>query len=146
MSDYKKINESHKLSSFVVKLPIWKGEKNYRIPFEKWKDGKSLPWWEAYNKSKHDRHTEFEKATFENLTDAICGLITILSAQFANHDYSPQEWGLSAGGINDGMKSTIGGYFRVKYLTDWAEEEKYDFKFSVLEEEDPNPIEKFNFE
>jgi len=146
MTDYKKINKSHKLSSYEVKLPVWKGVKNIRKPFEDWKDDKSLPWWDAYNKSKHDRQTEFERATFENLTEAICGLVVVLSAQFKNNDFSPQEWGLSAGGINDGMESTIGGYFRVKYPTDWTEEDKYDFKFSTLEEEDSNPIDKYNYE
>jgi len=146
MADYKKIYKSHKLSSYEVKLPVWKGTENIRKPYESWKDDESLSWWDGYNKSKHDRHTEFEKATFQNLTDAICGLIVILSAQFKNNDFSPQDWGLSMGGINDGMESSIGGYFRIKYPTDWAEEEKYDFKFSVLEKEDPNPITKYVYE
>lgn len=146
MNDYKKINKSHKLSSYAVKLPVWKGNQNIRKPFENWKVNKSLLWWDGYNKSKHDRHTEFEKATFENLTEAICGLIVILSAQFQDNDFSPQDWGLSMGGINDGMESSIGGYFRVKYPSDWSEEEKYDFKFSELEEVEPNPIDIYNFE
>lgn len=146
MADYKKINKSHKLSSYKVKLPVWKGTENIRKPFENWKDDKSLTWWDVYNKSKHDRHSEFEKATFQNLTDAICGLIVVLSAQFENNDFSPQDWGLSMGGINDGMESSIGEYFRVKYPSDWSEEEKYDFKFSDLEKEDTNPIYKYNYE
>ena len=55
MADYKKINKSHKLSLFEVKLPVWKGVDNIRRPFENWNDNKSLDWWEGYNKSKHDR-------------------------------------------------------------------------------------------
>lgn len=147
MADYKKINKSHKLSSFEVKLPVWKGVQNTRKPFENWQDDGSLPWWDAYNKSKHNRHAEFERATFENLTNAICGLIVILSAQFKNIDFSPEDWGISMGsGIQDGMESAIGGYFRVKYPADWTEEEKYDFSFSTLEKEDPNPIESYKYE
>lgn len=145
MKDYIKIDKSHKLSSYEVKLPVWRGSRNIRKPFEKWQDFKSLAWWDAYNKSKHDRHTEFEKATFENLTDAICGLIAVLSSQFQNNDFSPQDWGLSMGGIDDGMESTIGGYFRVKYPTDWKSEEKYNFIFSELEKDDSSPIEKYNY-
>lgn len=147
MADFKKINTSHKLSSYQVKIPVWKGDKNVRSPFENWSDDeKKLPWWDGYNKSKHDRHGGFEKATFQNLTDAICGLVVVLSAQFENNDFSPQDWGISMGGINDGMKSSIGGYFRIKYPTDWTEEEKYDFNFSKLEAEDPNPINTYGYE
>ncbi len=144
MTDYKKIEESHKLSSFEVKIPVWNGTSNLRKPFEKWSTGDSLPWWVAYNKSKHDRHNEFEEATFEHLTDALCGLIVILSAQFEDNDFSPVGWGLSAGGIDDGMKSTIGEYFRIKYPTDWSDDDKYDFKFSELETA-PNPFENYDY-
>jgi hypothetical protein len=34
MADYKKINTSHRLSSFSVKLPYWHGEQRIRRPFE----------------------------------------------------------------------------------------------------------------
>lgn len=146
MLDYKKINKSHKLSSYEVKLPNWKGEKNIRKPFENWKRDQSLPWWEAYNKSKHDRQTEFERATFENLTEAICGLVVVLSAQFEDNEFSSEDWILSAGGKGDGMESSIGGYFRVKYPNDWTDDEKYDFNFTILKETDPNPIEKYNYD
>jgi len=146
MADYKKINKSHKLSSYKVRYPVWKGDKSIRTPFEKWDDEDTkLPWWDGYNKSKHDRHGGFEMATFQNLTDAICGLMVVLSAQFEDNAFSPQDWGLSIGGINDGMKSSIGGYFRIKYPTDWLEEEKYDFNFSALEKDDPNPIDKYPY-
>lgn len=146
MIDYKKINKSHKLSSYEVKFPNWKGEKYLRKPFENWKEDKSLPWWEAYNISKHDRKTEFERATFENLTEAICGLVIVLSAQFEDNEFSSEDFVLSLGGKSDGMKSTIGGYFRVKYPNDWADDEKYNFKDKVLKELDPNPIEKYNYD
>ena len=145
MDDYKKINKSHKLSSFEVKLPVWKGVDNIRRPFENWKDHKSLDWWEGYNKSKHDRHTEFERATFKNLTEAMCGLITILSAQFEDNDFSSEGFGIGMFGNSDGMKSAIGGYFRIKYPLDWTEDKKYDFKWSDIENE-PNPMGKYKYE
>ena len=145
MKDYKKINKSHKLSSFEVKLPVWKGIQNVRKPFENWNKNKSLEWWVGYTKSKHDRHTEFEQATFKNLTEAMCGLITILSAQFEDNDFAPTDIGLNIGGIKDGMEPAIGGYFRIKYPTDWQEDEKYNFKWSEIEHLN-NPIDKYNYE
>jgi hypothetical protein len=146
MTDYKKINESHRLSSYEVKIPVWKGLENVRKPFENWNSDKTLDWWEGYNKSKHDRHTEFEKATFKNLTDAMCGLIAILSAQFKDHDFAPTDMGLSmGGGPQDGMKSTIGGYFRVKYPDNWSEEEKYGFLWSDIKNGE-NPITTYYYE
>ncbi len=145
MSDYKKINESHRLSSYEVKLPIWNGERNIRTPFKKWKVDEKLPWWGAYNETKHSRHIEFKKATFEYLTDAMCGLIAVLSSQFLDHDFSSADWKRSIGGHNDGMDTTIGEYFRVKYPTDWLSEDKYDFTWQELEVES-HPIEKINYE
>ena len=75
----------------------------------------------------------------------MCGLIAILSAQFEDNDFAPTDMGLSIGGINDGMKSAIGGYFRIKYPSDWTEDEKYDFKWSEIEKE-LNPVEKYKYE
>jgi hypothetical protein len=72
-------------------------------------------------------------------------LIVILSTQFGNNDFSPRNCVIGWDENNDGMESSIGNYFRVKYPTDWKEEEKYDFKFSELEKEDPNSINKFNY-
>ena len=145
MSDYKKINKSHKHSSYEVKIPVWNGNQNIRKPFANWSDNKSLEWWDGYNKSKHNRHSEFQKATFNNLTNAMCGLITVLSAQFEDIDFAPIEAGLSIGGNNDGMESSIGGYFRIKYPTDWDENEKYNFNLDEIEN-DSNPFDKFMYE
>jgi hypothetical protein len=82
MNDYQKVNVSHHLSSFVVQLPVWHGCKKIRAPFEAWASGKPLPWYHAYNKTKHDRHTGFSKATLDQLVDAICGLVSVISANF----------------------------------------------------------------
>ena len=73
MSDYKKINVTHRLSSYLVKVPYWNGTNYLPRPFEAWSQGRSLPWYQVYNTTKHDRHIEFEEATFEHLIDACCG-------------------------------------------------------------------------
>jgi hypothetical protein len=107
MADYKKVNLTHKLSLYEVKLPYWRGTENVRIPFKDWNSGYSPNWFRAYNKSKHDRLGEFKQATFRTLTDAICGLVAILSSQFYTIDFSPSENGIGVGGHNDGMESAI---------------------------------------
>lgn len=146
MSDYKKVNVTHRLSDYEVKLPVWNGVSNIRKPFEDWNTDSRLSWWNAYNKTKHNRHTEFEKATFENLSNAMCALIALLSSQFKDNDFTPTDMGLSiGGGPKDGMESTIGGYFRIKYPTNWSDEDKYGFLWSDIENGE-NPIAAYNYD
>lgn len=135
MDDYKKINTTHRLSSYQVKIPNWTGRKETRSPFLGWATGGSLPWYQAYNTTKHDRHAEFEEATFEHLLDACCGVLVILSAQFETNDFSPGNTLLAVDSRNDGMESGIGGYFRVKFPNDWPQEFRYDFDWHKLQNE-----------
>jgi hypothetical protein len=39
MTDYKKLNATHRLSSFQVKFPIWHGNQAVRTPFSSWATG-----------------------------------------------------------------------------------------------------------
>ena len=144
MEDYKKINSTHRLSSYEIKIPLWNGTKNIRRPFESWESNGTLNWYKAYNAAKHDRHSNFEKATFENFIDAICGLVVILSSQFMTHDFSPADWSLSFGGLNDGMESAIGGFFRLKFPSDWPNDEKYEFEWQTLKEE-KDPFQTYSY-
>ncbi len=142
MNDYKKIEDSHFVSAYEVKFPIWQGSHNIRKPFASWSTGGTLPWYSAYNETKHDRHTKFHQATFKHLTDAVAGLIVILSAQFWIHDFAPSNWSLSVGGPRDGMESAIGGYFRVKFPQNWPQEKCYDFDWQQLKKQG-DPFEEF---
>lgn len=138
MNDYKKINTTHRLSSYQVKIPNWNGRKNIRYPFLPWASGRPLPWYQAYNTTKHDRHTKFEKATFKHLLDASCGLLVLLSAQFETNDFSSGDTLLAGNEPGDGMKSGIGGYFRVRFPNDWPDKMKYGFDWQKLKhEKDP---------
>lgn len=121
--DYKKINITHRLSSYKVQLPIWSGKTNIRKPFEEWVTGGSLSWYQTYNKIKHNRNIEFEQATFDTLINAISGLFVILSAQFYTYDFIPGNSYLLIESSNAG----IGDYFIIEFPKDWKEEEKYDF-------------------
>ena len=135
MTDYKKINATHRLSSYQVKVPYWSGTKFLRSPFSSWSTGNTLPWYQAYNTAKHDRLAGFKQATFEHLLDAACGVLVILSAQFETNDFSPGDSLLALGGPSDGMESGIGGYFRVKFPDDWPEDLRYEFDWQTLKNE-----------
>ena len=123
----------YRLSQYEILLPVWKGAAatNVRKPFEQWATGIALPWWDAYNEAKHDRHEKFAKANLSNLMDAVCALVAILSAQFHTHDFSPGAtllaWG---GGQPVGYETAIGGYFLVKFPA-WPAAEQYDFQWDA---------------
>lgn len=144
MGDYKKINTTHRLSSFQVRVPYWRGSQDLRSPFSGWATGGSLPWYEVYNTTKHDRHAGFKEATFEHLIDACAGVLVVLSAQFETNDFSPGPTLRAVTGLNDGMKSGIGGYFRVKFPDDWPLDLRYDFDWQTLKDE-PDPFQTIDY-
>lgn len=130
MNDYKKLEATHFLSAYEIKIPVWQGRTNARMPFAPWATGGVLPWYQAYNNAKHDRHDKFRQANFGNLLDAISGLVGILSAQFYTQDFSPAAPCLALSGLGgppSGYESAIGGYFHVKFPTNWPTADRYDF-------------------
>lgn len=142
MDDYKKIEKTHLLSAYEVKVPNWTGTSALRIPFSSWASGAGLPWYVAYNTTKHDRHAQFKKATFEHLIDACCGLLVLLSAQFETNDFSPVH--ITSGGPPDGMESGIGGYFYVRFPANWPHDLRYDFDWYKLAK-DPDPFQTIDY-
>lgn len=147
MNDYKLVNYSHRLSSFIARIPMWNGTKNVYSPFDPWGINGALPWYTAYNASKHDRQNNFGKATFKNLIKAMCGLAIVITAQFHNERYSPGPIGLAIGfegyDSGDGMISAVGNLFRVKLPNDWPIGERYDFDWNELRKEE-DPFQEFN--
>jgi hypothetical protein len=145
INDYKKVNTTHRLSSYQIKIPVWNGVKNIRYPFLPWANDKPLPWYQAYNATKHDRHVSFEEATFEHLLDASCGLLVILSAQFKTYDFIPRlSYLITSEFSEDGMRQGIGEYFLVKFPDDWPDEMKYDFDWQRLKNE-RDPFQKIDY-
>jgi hypothetical protein len=144
MRQYRLVEISHRLSSYEVRIPGWKGARGLRRPFANWQANHSLPWYQAYNKSKHNRHENFELATFDALIDAFCGLNVLLSAQFYDEDYSSVGKSVGLSGAcyiyegDDGMESSIGNILRIRFPTDWPAEERYEFRWPDLSAmEDP---------
>jgi hypothetical protein len=136
MADYRKINGSHHLSAFEVKLPYWHGEQRIRRPFGPWASDEKLEWHGAYNATKHDRREGFKKATLEHAIDAVCGVLVLLSAQFATEDFSLTDT-LVGDKPAEGFEYAIGNYFVVRYPDDWPLAERYDFGLDWCLPEDP---------
>lgn len=122
MSDYRKVDVTHHLSSYEVMLPIWNGTPPILRPFEPWRltrgqanpGGHFLPWYRAYNASKHDRQDEFKQASFENVIMAAAGLLVLLSSQFGSYDFSAGPMSLDiAGEAYHPMEPSIGSLFRI---------------------------------
>jgi hypothetical protein len=143
MNDYRKINLSHRMSSYEVKLPVWEGRSHTHRPFAPWSLGGSLPWYQAYNDVKHSRHSNFSQANFGNLIGAVCGLIALLSAQFINEDGGPDHL-IAGSGLSDGFEFATGSYFLVKFPDDWPMNERYAFDWQSLKS-DPEPIQAFRY-
>jgi hypothetical protein len=133
--DYRKIEKTHLLSHYEVRAPNWSGEGATRTPFSQWATAGVLPWYQAYNTTKHDRHSQFSEATFAHLVDACCGLLVLLSAQFGTNDFSPETAILASIGNSDGMENGIGGYFRVRFPSTWPNDLRYDFDWGKLKSE-----------
>ncbi|MEP6896240.1 MAG: hypothetical protein ABI986_11595 [Chloroflexota bacterium] len=144
MDDYKKIEVSHRLSSYQIIIPVWRGQGNIRTPFLTWKEDKTPSWYKAYNQTKHNRHEAFSMATFENMLDAVCGLLIVLSSQFWTHNFSPSGMAIGWDGPDDGIDSAIGSYFRIRFPTDWSDEQRYNFNWQELKKEE-DPFIKFDY-
>ena len=143
MTDYKKLNSTHRLSSYQVKFPLWHGNDHTRVPFSPWSGGASLIWYQAYNQTKHDRHEQFEQANFGNLLDAVSALVVLLASQFYTHDFSHLVL-LAAMGPGDGFETAIGNYFLVKHPNDWPANDRYSFDWQQLKN-DPDPFQVLQF-
>jgi hypothetical protein len=130
------VNKTHHLSSYRVHVPIWEGTKSVFDPYAEWATDKEITWYQAYNKSKHDRKIAFKEANFGNLLNAVTGLLALLSSQFGAQDFSPGSTLLSVN--TDSYYSTepaLGGFFHIEFPNDWSEEEKYDFNWEALKKE-----------
>ena len=95
MSDFHKVEPTHRLSGYKVKVPYWEGAQSVRRPFASFKlepgQKPSPNWYRAYNSTKHDRHENFANANLESALDAVAGLVVLLSAQYMGEDFSSRS-------------------------------------------------------
>lgn len=85
-TDYVKLAPAMKLSEYSVKLHRCPWLEPFS-PFNKWDSTNStqtIPWYNNYNLSKHDREGAFNKATLGHAIEAVAALWIMVAAQFGN--------------------------------------------------------------
>lgn len=147
--NYRIINNTHHLSSYKVSIPIWDGTQSTFEPFANWAGNATnaeLSWYQAYNSSKHDRKSEFKKANFSNLLNAVAGLLVLLSSQFRTENLAPGSTALALEGYDYySGEPALGEFFRIEFPNDWSEEEKYNFDWAELKKE-PDRFQKIDYD
>ncbi|MBR1916130.1 MAG: hypothetical protein IJ830_06830 [Alphaproteobacteria bacterium] len=85
MKDYIEILKFVDLTKYKISLVGY--AQSYKCsPFENWDKDKvtqSLPWYEAYNKIKHNREENFHFATLENCINAIAANLIMFAVRFS---------------------------------------------------------------
>ena len=142
MRDYSLLEQSHRLSAYKVQLPHWEGKGSTFQPFSMWATGGSLPWYQAYNTTKHVRSEEFHQATFDAMLNAIGGLAALLWAQFRDNDFLSSQ---SFFALESSKESAIGGYFQIEPPDDWPVDQRYDFQWQALKNQ-ADAFQKFEYD
>jgi hypothetical protein len=82
--DYVKLRNPMHLADYELRLTFYPRVPPIS-PFDTWSDSQptqSLPWYEAYNQTKHDRESHFPAATLMHAIEAVCGAVAVFYAQF----------------------------------------------------------------
>lgn len=112
-NDYVKLAQPMRLADFEVSFSYYPWLTAFK-PFDGWSSSaptKSLVWYDAYNKVKHDGEKEFEQATLQNAFQAICGCVVMMYAQFGQSGYKYRE--------------TLSAYFELTGKPKWHATEVY---------------------
>ena len=82
--DYVKLSKPLHLEEYEIGMPRYVGIPKMK-PFLGWsatQPTKSLTWYDAYNKSKHDRTSHFAEATLWNCLQAVAANLALFSVKF----------------------------------------------------------------
>jgi len=142
MKDYRKVNQSHRLSEYKVYLPYWKGS-NMRQPFKNWNSKKdNLTWYKAYNDTKHSRGDNLSEANLGNVVEAMSGLMALISAQYYTINPSEPDYLIAEMGYSN-HEHAIGNYFSVEF-PDFPIEERYNLDITYTNNE-PHKFQEYNY-
>ena len=142
ITDYAKINNSSKLSEYSVIFFNWRNNPKEFYPFRDFTNGNSLSWYSDYNQVKHDRHINFNLASFSNVMLSVSGLISILYSQFHMYifkHYIPESiWSEEY----QNYKYAPGSIFGIKSPV-WSEDERYRFQWDDIQND---PFQRYQFQ
>lgn len=105
IEDYKTLDIKLGLSSLEVGLLYWNPSKKYVKPFDDWRTGYTLNWYSDYNKVKHNRTDNFDKANLGNLTLGLAGLFLVSYKLFGISFFNRFQTRVSSGGTSFGGKT-----------------------------------------
>lgn len=113
-NDYVKLRAPMKLDEYVVKFSNYPWLPAFK-PYDLWKTDRptcSLGWYDAYNAVKHDRETQFGRATLRRVFEAISACVIMMAAQFG-----PDE--------ELGQRSELRSFFHLSGIHDWPLSQYY---------------------
>lgn len=136
ITDFRKVESTHRLSEYRVKVPDFTDGSHFFVPFSGWMEAPQPEWYTTYNSVKHDRHHAFASANFETLLNAVSALFALLASQFHTEGLVAGKDYLSlAEAWDDGFVSVAGSFFRVEFPKSWREEERYNFEYKDIRDE-----------
>ena len=158
MADYKKLEQSSLLSKYIVEYNGWRQvnattqELEYVtkqfFPFKNFDPSinREPDWYEAYNKVKHNREENLEKANLENCMNAVAGILVLLYSQFGSqcietYGTSGLHWQTDED-YDFNFDADVIFTIHPPQLTDWPD--LYDFQWAQIKN-DPQPFEIFPF-
>ena len=83
--DYVKLHQPLFLQDFEISLPLYAVVEPLK-PFRGWdvnEPTQSLQWYDAYNKTKHDRSAHFDSSTLQNCIDAVVAALVLFCVRFS---------------------------------------------------------------
>lgn len=84
-NDYVRLRKPLHLSDYEIRLRPFAALDPVK-PFKDWDPARptaSIPWYDAYNKTKHDRTTHFSGATLRNCIDAVIANVVMYCVRFS---------------------------------------------------------------
>jgi hypothetical protein len=137
--DYVKLLTPMLLDSYELSLQSYPHFPSF-VPFRDWDAAsptRSLAWYDAYNRTKHDREENLKFATLSNAIQAVGATAVMFHAQFGF------KFGLTG---MDQKSPVIHNIFRI--VTDFKKhwKECYIPKFTVMENAAPNPMPSFDWD
>lgn len=149
MKNYRLVNNATRLSEYKVTLETWNPKPIVLHPFKTWKSTHTLEWYSAYNTVKHNRFKEYEKASLNNVINAIAGVYAILYSQIGYLAITgiprKNNWSFYMSDDDGNCSPVINNSIFTIEQPKWAKSDKYDFNWQVLKDE-PEPFTKFIFE
>jgi len=123
-------------------LKTYKGSYAVLRPFAQWESGHSLSWYQDYRVVKHNRESQFHKASIGNVTMAASALAAILFAQFHDHIFMIHDMPTIINGIGDYI--SINDALICIKPPKWNDEEIYSFDWMQIKNEE-RPFTQYPF-